>query len=88
MKARPREYRHAPVTYGNSAGGAGWRRTSSQRPKRASAKYGAAGPVSMSGISRSMVGGTDSANSRAARIVSTDRPSMLAACQSKSRLCG
>ena len=49
---------------------------------------GAAGAVSMSGISRSTAGGTDSANSRAARIVSAPRPSMLAACQSMSRLCG
>ena len=76
------------MTYGNSAGGAGWRRISSHRPKRASETSGAAAAVSMSGISRSMAGGAVSANSRAARIVSALLPCMLAACQMKSMLCG
>ena len=42
---------------------------------------GATGAVSMSGIALIMSGGAFPANSRAARIVSALRPSMLADCQ-------
>ena len=49
---------------------------------------GAAGAVSMSGIPRIASGRADAANSRAARMVSVPRPSMLAASQMKSMLCG